>query len=132
MRLNNRRLVNNNKMKKIYTANNLMEAQIVLDMLEHALIPAQLFNQHAQGGTGDIPFTHAYPEVWVNRDTDYERGRKIVEEYEAMPQSSGTINCPACNEENPANFQLCWHCGGGLENMSDNVLSADFHKDLEK
>ena len=58
-------------MKKVYSANNLMEAQIVLDLLEHAYIPAQLFNQHAQSGMGEIPFTHAYPEVWVMRDEDY-------------------------------------------------------------
>ncbi|MBX3630504.1 MAG: DUF2007 domain-containing protein [Nitrosomonas sp.] len=104
-------------MKKLYSANNLMEAHIVLDMLEHALIPAQLFNQHAQGGTGDIPFTHAYPEIWVMRDDDYERGRKIVQQYEALPQSNQMISCPACGEENPDNFQICWQCGGGLENV---------------
>lgn len=108
-------------MKKVYSANNLIEAQIVLDLLEHALIPAQLFNQHAQGGTGDIPFTHAYPEVWVKRDEDYERGRRIVLQYEAIPQTNAIIYCPACGEENPANFQLCWQCGGGLENAAENT-----------
>jgi len=104
-------------MKKLYSANTLMEAHIVLDMLEHALIPAQLFNQHAQSGTGELPFTHAYPEVWVIRDEDYERGRKIVQQYEATPQTNDIIQCPACGEENPANFQLCWQCGNGLETI---------------
>lgn len=108
-------------MKKLYSANNLMEAHIVLDMLEHALIPAQLFNQHAQGGMGDIPFTHAYPEVWVIRDEDYERGRRIVQHYETMPQSNQVISCPACGEENPVNFQLCWQCGNGLERISSQT-----------
>ena len=102
-------------MKKVYSASNLMEAQIVLDLLEHAYIPAQLFNQHAQGGVGDIPFTHAYPEVWVVRDEDYERGKHIVQTYEKTPAATSIIYCPACNEENPANFQLCWKCGSGLE-----------------
>ena len=105
-------------MKKLYSANNLMEAHIVLDMLEHALIPAQLFNQHAQGGMGDIPFTHAYPEVWVIRDEDYERGRRIVQHYETMPQSNQVISC---GEENPVNFQLCWQCGNGLEKISSQT-----------
>jgi len=108
-------------MKKLYSANNLMEAHIVLDMLEHALIPAQLFNQHAQGGMGDIPFTHAYPEVWVIRDEDYERGRRIVQHYETMPQSNQVISCPTCGEENPVNFQLCWQCGNGLEKISSQT-----------
>ena len=118
-------------MKKIYSANNLIEAKIVLDMLEHAFIPAQLMNQHAQGGTGDIPFTHAYPEVWIIRDTDYERGRKIVQQYETTPHSGIQIKCPICSEENPENFQLCWHCGHGLENATTELNSAS-SKNTEK
>ena len=111
-------------MKKIYTANNLLEAQIVLDILEHAMIPAKLFNQYAQGGTGDIPFTHAYPEVWIIRDADYERGRKIVQQYEAIPQTTTVVHCPVCGEENPSNFQLCWHCGGGLETVTADTVTT--------
>lgn len=102
-------------MKKVYSASNLMEAQIVLDLLEHAYIPAQLFNQHAQGGLGDIPFTHAYPEVWILCDEDYDRGKLIVQAYEKTPATTGIIHCPDCGEENPGNFQLCWQCGSGLE-----------------
>lgn len=105
----------------------------MLDMLEHALIPAQLFNQHAQGGTGDIPFTHAYPEVWIIRDADYERGRKIVQRYEAIPQTNTTVQCPTCGEENPSNFQLCWHCSDGLESATTNtVTSFSSHKNSQK
>ena len=107
-------------MKKVYSANNLMEAQIVLDLLEHAYIPAKLFNEHAQGGQGDIPFTHTYPEVWVIRDEDYARGKKITQSYEQLPTEEGIIICPTCGEENPRNFQLCWQCGGGLEQVLYN------------
>ncbi|MCE7913670.1 MAG: hypothetical protein DYH15_03100 [Nitrosomonas sp. PRO4] len=102
-------------MKKIYSANNLMEAQIVLDLLEHAYIPAKIFNQHAQGVAGEIPFTHAYPEVWITRDDDFERAKRVIDTYESTPITNSTVQCPSCNEENPANFQLCWKCGGGLE-----------------
>lgn len=41
--------------EKLCTAANLMEAQIKLDLLGHANIDARLFNEHAQGGLGDIP-----------------------------------------------------------------------------
>tara|TARA_R110002073_G_scaffold291908_2_gene457070 strand:+ start:2262 stop:2600 length:339 start_codon:yes stop_codon:yes gene_type:complete len=102
-------------MKKVYSANNLMEAQIVLDLLEHAYISGRLFNEHAQGGSGDIPFTHAYPEVWVIRDEDYTRGKAIAHAYEKTPIATGVIQCPECGEENPRNFHLCWQCGTGLE-----------------
>ena len=102
-------------MKKIYSASNLMEAQIVLDLLAHAYIPAQIFNQYAQGMAGEIPVHHACPEVWIKRDEDYERGKHVIETYENTPVTTGNVQCPSCGEDNPANFQLCWKCGGGLE-----------------
>jgi len=102
-------------MKKIYSAANLMEAQIMLDLLGHAGIKARLFNEHAQGGLGEISFTQAYPEVWVINDSDLERGLAIANSYDSSPIETGIVFCRACGEENPRNFQLCWHCGAGLE-----------------
>jgi len=103
-------------MKKIYSAANLMEAQIMLDLLGHAGIKARLFNENAQGGLGEIPFTHAYPEVWVIDDSDLEPGQAVVSNYENSPVETGIVFCHVCAEENPRNFQLCWHCGSSLDN----------------
>lgn len=105
-------------MKKVYSAENLIEAQIMLDLLGHAGIEARLFNQNAQGGLGEIPFTHAYPEVWVIHDADFERGKAVASHYENLPLEPGIIFCRACGEENPRNFQLCWQCGAGLEGIA--------------
>ena len=102
-------------MKKIYSAANLMEAHIMLDLLGQSGIDARLFNENAQGAAGQIPFTHAYPEVWIMKDSDLERGKIVVNNYESSPVESGVVFCSACGEENPRNFQLCWHCGAGLE-----------------
>jgi len=102
-------------MKKIYSAANLMEAQIMLDLLGHVGIQARLFNENAQGGLGEIPFTHAYPEVWLINERDLERAQAVVSKYETLPVETGVVFCPACGEENPRNFQLCWHCSAGLE-----------------
>lgn len=102
-------------MKKIYSAANLIEAQLMLDLLGHAGIKARLFNENAQGGVGEIPFTHAYPEVWVENDRDVESGEAVIRNYEQAPIETGSVFCSHCAEENPRNFQLCWHCGAGLE-----------------
>ena len=102
-------------MKKIYSAANLVEAQIMLDLLGHVGIKARLFNEHAQGGLGDISFIQAYPEVWVINDHDQERAKKVAHHYDQSPIETAVVFCPACGEENPRNFQLCWHCGAGLE-----------------
>ncbi len=106
-------------MKKMYSASNLMEAQIVLDLLEHAYIPAQIFNQYAQGMAGEIPVDHARPQVWITRDDDYDRAKHVIETYENTPVTTDNVQCPSCGEDNPANFQLCWKCGSGLE-MAEN------------
>ena len=104
-------------MKKIYSAANLMEAHIILDLLNHAGINARLFNENAQGAVGEIPFTHAYPDIWVINDADVERGKLVVTRYESSPVDTGIVFCNSCGEENPRNFQLCWHCGVGLESI---------------
>lgn len=108
-------------MKKIYIANDLIEANIVLDLLENAYIPARLFNVYAQGGAGEIPFTQTYPEVWVLRDLDFERGQKLITAYEQTPVETATCICPNCHEENPYHFQLCWQCNHGLEVVKENL-----------
>ena len=101
-------------MKRIYSAANLQDAHIVLGLLAHAGIEARVFNANAQGGLGEIPFTHAYPEVWVVDDADLRRARDLVQGYERAPSETGSARCTACGEDNPANFQLCWKCGAAL------------------
>jgi len=87
----------------------------MLDLLGHSGIKARLFNVNSCGGAGEIPFTQIYPEVWLIRDSDFERGQTVVKRYENSPVETGVVFCNACGEENPRNFQLCWHCGAGLE-----------------
>ena len=102
-------------MKKLYTANNLIEAQLIINLLGQAYVPAKLFNIHAQGAVGELPFTHAYPEIWIMHDDDLEKAQAVIHIYENSPIEEGYVYCPACNEQNPRNFQLCWQCGEGLE-----------------
>lgn len=87
----------------------------MLDLLSHVGIKARLFNEHAQGGVGEIAFTEAYPEVWVINDFDLERALAVAQNYDTTPVDTGVVFCRKCGEENPGNFQLCWHCGSGLE-----------------
>ncbi|KPK11229.1 MAG: hypothetical protein AMJ68_06420 [Acidithiobacillales bacterium SG8_45] len=102
-------------MKRLYTAADLTEAYLVRDMLADAGIRSRILNEHAQGGIGEIPFTHAYPELWIERENDLERARKLVKEFEARVNSEVYVDCPRCGEENPENFETCWHCGLPLD-----------------
>ncbi|QKT04893.1 DUF2007 domain-containing protein [Ectothiorhodospiraceae bacterium 2226] len=103
-------------MRRVYRAANLQEAYLILHRLQHAGIPARIFNEHLAGGLGDLPFTHVYPEIWVEDARDAERALSAVREYEAAARAAAdTLNCPRCGEENPRTFELCWQCAAPLE-----------------
>lgn len=98
-------------MLKLYDASNLTEAQLLLDLLQQAGIEAQILNTFAQGASGEIPFGQVYPEIWLQDEKDLSRARNIVKQYETVPATTDWIFCRHCGERNPANFELCWHCG---------------------
>ena len=98
-------------MLRLYQAANLPEAYLVLHRLERAGIEARVFNEHAQGGMGEIPFTHVYPEIWLLDERDESEARRLLAEYEQADRSARPTVCSNCGEENPAGFEVCWQCG---------------------
>ena len=101
-------------MKKLYRAANLPEAHLLRGLLAQAGIEALVFNENAQGGVGQLPFTEAWPEVWVAQDRDFPRARDIVQSFERRSVTAEDVRCPSCAEDNPGSFQSCWSCGASL------------------
>lgn len=101
-------------MLRLCTAANLPEAHLLLHRLAQAGIEARVLNEHAQGGLGEIPFTHAWPEIWIVEPTQEARARNVLKEFESAPAASSAARCAACAEINPPGFELCWHCGAAL------------------
>ena len=101
------------RMQRLCTAGSLPEAHLLRALLEQAGVAAHVLNQNAQGGVGEIPFTHAWPELWIERARDADRARAVVHEWEHAAQRPDT-RCAACDESNPGSFELCWHCGTPL------------------
>lgn len=106
-------------MLKLYDANNLPEAHLLLALLSQAGIEAQILNTYAQGATGEIPFGQAYPEIWLEDEKDKPRAQAIIREYESAPANTDWVFCRQCGERNPANFELCWQCGKELKCKND-------------
>jgi hypothetical protein len=102
-------------MKRLYAAASLAEAYLVRDMLSEVGIRCRVLNEHAQGGLGEIPFTHTYPEIWIERDHELARARQVVSEFEDRVDNDEYVECPRCGEQNPENFETCWHCGVPLD-----------------
>lgn len=99
-------------MQKLYSAGSLQEAYLLLHRLQEAGIDARVLNEHAQGGLGELPFTHVYPEIWLLQRADGARARAILDEFTRHTGvASVARRCRACGEESPGSFEICWRCG---------------------
>lgn len=101
-------------MKRLCRAPSLPDAHILRGVLEQSGIEAHVFNENAQSGAGQLPVTDACPEVWLADENDLERARAVLAAFEHAPRVTGSVHCPACGEDSPANFQVCWNCDGPL------------------
>lgn len=73
----------------------------------------RVLNANAAGAIGELPVDAAAPQLWLEDPRDEARARAALEDFRA--QGAGpTRRCPACGEENPPAFELCWACGKGL------------------
>jgi len=100
--------------KKVYAAANLQDAYILGQQLGAAGIDYHIFNENMQGGLGEIPFTHTYPELWIVNESDENKALGLIREFENPEQEAFPRICPNCAEENPYNFLTCWHCGTSI------------------
>ncbi len=101
-------------MKRVYTAANLPDAQLVHDLLEQAGVPAHIFNANAMSALGDLPLSAAYPQVWIAQQHQEQHARAVIADYQQQkPELAGKV-CSGCTETSPGEFDLCWNCGIAL------------------
>jgi hypothetical protein len=101
-------------MERFYTALSRLDAYLVLHRLQHAGIGAHVFNEHVSSIVGEVPPDVAQPQVWLEDERDRPRAEAVLAALARERMKSGSVFCPSCHEENPANFELCWHCGASL------------------
>jgi hypothetical protein len=90
------------------------QAYLLKDLLGHHGIKAHVFNANMSSIVGDIPPDQAWPQVWLDDDADRARAERVLRDHLAACNRQGVVFCRACREENPATFELCWHCGTAL------------------
>jgi hypothetical protein len=101
-------------MFRFYIARQRFDAYLLADRLKQAGIRAHVFNEHASSIVGDVPPDVAQPQVWLEREADRDRAETLLRTMEAEAATAGTRHCVACGEDSPANFDLCWKCGGAI------------------
>ena len=104
-------------MKRVHSAGNLPEAHLLVELLADHGIRARIFNANASSLVGELPIEAAMPQVWVDDPADAERARETIEAF-VRRSPAGNVKCPACGEDNPESFDLCWSCQAGLERLA--------------
>ena len=99
---------------RFYIARQRYDAYLLADRLRQAGIRAHVFNEHTSSIVGEVPPDIAQPQVWLEREADRERAETLLARMEADAATAGTRHCAACNEDSPANFDLCWNCGAAI------------------
>ena len=101
-------------MLRFFVASQRFEAYLLLDRLTHAGIKAHVFNEHMSSIVGEVPPDVAQPQVWLEDARDRPRANAALAALRLDRARTGSVFCRACKEENPASFDLCWHCGADL------------------
>lgn len=89
----------------------MVEAQLLVDLLQQEGIEVRVLNQYARGAMGEIPFTHAYPELWLLDERDRARAETVLRTLQSAPARGAPRPCRSCGEELAADLLSCWNCG---------------------
>jgi hypothetical protein len=126
-------------MKKVYSADNPLLAQLVLGLLQQNGIPAVIQGDALWSARGELPFTpDSAPSVWVTQDEDADRALTLIQANLAPANPLNCANCgynlyglitprcpecgtpfrmlqswacPACGRTIEGQFTECWKCG---------------------
>lgn len=97
-------------MRKIHTAESLIQIAHLRNVLQAAGISCQIRNDRLMGVMGEIPFVDCWPELWVDNESDILRARGLIDlELQARPAAS-SWTCPSCGETLEGQFSECWRC----------------------
>lgn len=99
-------------MKKLTTADSLILINHYKNILDSEGIAAEVRNQNLSSILGEMPYAETWPELWVHRDTDFDRARQLIDDSITDESPAMDWRCASCGEENERQFAVCWKCGG--------------------
>lgn len=98
-------------MKRVYTAESVIQVAHVRNVLAAEGIRSELRNERLGGVTGEVPFLETWPEVWV-AELDFDRSQELIEqELHGPGLDEPSWTCPGCGEQVEGQFMECWSCG---------------------
>lgn len=77
-------------------------------MLEAKGIKTFIKNEYAGGAMGEIAFSDAWAELYLEYEKDRDIALKFIDQ--ALSGSNKQWCCRDCGEMNEASFEFCWKC----------------------
>ncbi len=96
-------------MKKLYTAGDIIEAQLLHGLLQVQGIASVIKNEDLQSGAGELPFVEMWPEVWIIEQKDWFFATRVLESFKPLNTLEDWM-CARCSLANPGTFETCWSC----------------------
>ena len=97
-------------LRKVHTAESIIEIAHLRNVLEQAGIACYVKNERLGGAVGEIPFVECWPELWVLRNGDALRARGLIDNARADAAPSPDWTCRHCGERVEGQFDACWRC----------------------
>ncbi|MFT4563490.1 MAG: hypothetical protein ACI9BW_003246 [Gammaproteobacteria bacterium] len=99
-------------MLKIHTADDPILIGFLKSVLESEGIECHVRNELLRGGSGELPPTECWPELWVWHDDDVKRAQLMIDRaLQRSDLGSDPWLCPRCSESIESQFTACWQCG---------------------
>jgi len=105
-------------MKKLCTAANPTEANVIKDFLIDHGIEADIQGEELWALRGELPIT--YPEIFVP-DAQVEKASELVNSFRKNNDQSNLTpwTCEKCGENIEGQFTDCWNCQSVRANVSE-------------
>ncbi|NCP65492.1 MAG: DUF2007 domain-containing protein [Paraglaciecola sp.] len=96
---------------KVFCHHDRFRVWQVKQLLEQNGMACFIKNEFAIGAMGELSPFDVLPEVWLHDAQWLAKADRVIAEFNRSPSDDTPWFCPSCQEQNAANFELCWQCG---------------------
>ena len=99
-------------MEMVYSTDNRFMVWHVKNILQNEGIECVVKNDMLSAAAGVLPPTECWPEVWVVKNADVEKAKRLISDVLDVDSLKGDDwLCLNCQEINESQFDHCWKCG---------------------
>jgi hypothetical protein len=99
---------------RVYSSQDTFAVANIQSVLENEGIATEVRTPFLAIGSGEVPVTECWTQLWILNDEDLERAQQAIEAA-TQPDGEHEANwkCLLCGEMSEGQFSACWYCGAG-------------------